>query len=107
MQKSEEIADRARKSKYQSSYKNLLAALAPESIQDVSVIGFPVFTVPKEINGTAQRGADVKSVAILDTMFIQYFILSKDVPMVYMLFQRIIENKSNLYKIFFGLFLLM
>ena len=55
-----------------------LAALEPESIQDVAVIGVPVFTIPKEVYDTIPKGTDVTSVAILDTVFIKYFILRED-----------------------------
>ncbi len=55
-----------------------LAALEPEFIQDVAVIGVPVFTIPKEVYDTIPKGTDVTSVAILDTVFIKYFILRED-----------------------------
>ena len=56
-----------------------LAALDPQFIQDVAVIGVPVFTIPKEVYDTIPKGTDVTSVAILDTLFIEYFILREDV----------------------------
>ena len=92
-----ETADRMWKNGAPLGFEKYAAALAPESIQNATVIGFPVFTVPKEIYDTAQRGTDVKSVAILDTMFIQYYILSKDVPVAEVFFRR--ENQQlKLYK---------